>query len=168
VWSFRNSQNLETTERSYEKGLRYIQVTLYTMLKTHYSADMDVESASVLAAQVVNFLKGDAIENVIASCAEPLKSQITQIKDRIPEHAYAAMTMSRGVREVVVATLRMRTVIAFSRMGAAYFQTDEKKRIEHILSTYGAEFPKEIDANSYLAMAQRFRDSGLQNKAELR
>ena len=120
---------------------------------------MDVESASVLAAQVTNFLKGDSIEDVIANCAEPLKSQIRQIKDRIPEHAHAAMATSRSVREVVVATLRMRTVLTFGLMGEAYFETDEKKRIECVLSTYGAEFPKQIDPKSYVVMATRFRDS---------
>jgi hypothetical protein len=129
------------------------------MLNAHYSEEMDVESAGVLAAQVTNFLRGEGVEDVIAQCAEPLKSQICKIKDRIPEHAHATMATSRSVREVVVATLRMRTVITFGFVGEAYLQSEEKTRIERILSTYGAEFPEEIDPKSYVAMAKRFRDS---------
>lgn len=164
MWPFKKSPNLVDSAELYEQGLRYVQVTLFTMLRTRYSAEMDAESASVLAAQVANFLKGDAIEDVIANCAEPLKSQIRRIKDRVPEHAYAVMATSRSVREVVVATLRMRTVLAFGLIGEAYFQSDEKNRIERVLSTYGPEFPKEIDPKRYVAMARRFRDSILKTE----
>jgi hypothetical protein len=119
-WLTSRSPNFEKSVELYERGLRDTQVALYTMLKTDYSAEMDVESAGVLAAQVANFLQGEAVEDVIANCAEPLKSQICKIKDRIPEHAHATMATSRSVREVVVATLRMRTVITFGLARVSY------------------------------------------------
>lgn len=159
MWPFKKSPTFEKSVEMFEQGLRYIQVTLYTMLKAHYSEEMDVESAAVLAAQVANFLRGEAIEDVIANSAEPLKSQICRIKDLIPEYAHDAMTTSRSVREVVVATLRMRTVVTFGLVGEAYLKSDEKQRIERVLSIYGAEFPKETDPKSYVAIAKRFRDS---------
>ena len=159
-WLTSRSPNFKQSVELYQRGSNYIQVTLYTILKADYSAEMDVESAGVLAAQVGNFLLGAAVvEDVIANSAEPLKSQIYKIKNRIPEHAHATMATSRSVREAVVATLRMRTIITFGVVGEAYLQSDEKQRIERVLATYGAEFPEEIDPRSYVTMAKRFRDS---------
>lgn len=153
---FKKSPDLEASLEFFEQGLRYVQVTLFVMLKSRYSAEMDGESASVLAAQVVNYLKGEDIKGVIASSAEPLRSQILQIEDRIPERASDALASGKGIREVVVATLRMRTVLQFGLVGERYLHSDEKKRIESQLSVYGPEFPKAIDPKAYLAMARRF------------
>jgi len=162
-WLTSRSPNFKQSVELYQRGSKYIQVTLFIMLKSDYSAEMDAESAGVLAAQVGNFLLGTSVEDVIANSAEPLKSQIYKIKDRIPEYAHATMAASRSVREVVVATLRMRTVITFGLVGEAYMRSDEKERIERVLATYGAEFPEEIDPRSYVAMGERFRDSVLKN-----
>jgi hypothetical protein len=156
---FRKSPDLRASIEMFEQGLRYVQVTLCTVLQRHYSAAMSSESATLLAAQVVNHLKGEDIEVVITNSAEPLKSQIRQIRDSIPQRAKEAMASDRDIREVVVATLRMRTVLEFGLIGESYLHSDEKARIEEQLSVYGPEFPKEIDPNIYLAMARRFRDN---------
>ena len=159
MWPFKRSFGLGASIKCFEQGLRDIQVTLFVILRTQYSAEMDGESARVLAAQVVNYLKGEDIESVIASTPEPLKSQICHLKDRIPERARGAMALGKGIREVVVATLRMKTVLAFGLSGDSYFQSDEMKRIESVLSVYGPEFPQEVDPKAYLGMARRFRKS---------
>ncbi len=57
-WSFERS--LET----YETCLRVIQVDLSTDLHNIYSSQMDGEAAGALAAQVVNFLKGEDIDEI--------------------------------------------------------------------------------------------------------
>jgi hypothetical protein len=88
--------------RSFETGLREIQVSLYMRLRSQYSATMAEEPAGLLAAQVVNYLKGEDIAAVIENSAEPLKTQIGRIKDHIPESAAKAMAESRSTREVVV------------------------------------------------------------------
>jgi len=55
---------LKRAERSFETCLRVIQVDLFTDLRHIYSSQMDGEEAGTLAAQVVNFLKGEDIEEL--------------------------------------------------------------------------------------------------------
>ncbi|MGO9240474.1 MAG: hypothetical protein ACLQBJ_06650 [Bryobacteraceae bacterium] len=117
---------------------------------------MERDSAEALAAQVVNYLKGDDITAVIQNSAEPLKSKIAQIKDQISENAARAMAESKSTREAVVATLRMRAVLEFMLQGESYFKSDLHQRIEKLLCTYGPEFPEEIKPDTYLAIAQRY------------
>src|SRR5712692_2871990 len=102
---------------SFEMGLRMMQVSLYKKLQSEYSPTMAGEPAGVLAAQVVNYLKGEDIMAVTEHSTEPLRSQIDRIKHRIPESALQVMAESRSTREVVVATLRMRGVLEFMLHG---------------------------------------------------
>jgi hypothetical protein len=118
---------------------------------------MEEESAAVLAAQVVNYLKGEDIVAVMESSPEPLKSQIARIQDQIPESAAKAMAESRSTREVVVGTLRMREVLKFMLGGEPYLRSDEHHRIYKLLAPYGPEFPAEIKPDTYLEMAERYR-----------
>ena len=142
--------------RFFEKGLRLIQVTLFARLHLQYSTTMEKESAGVLAAQVVNYLKGEDIELVIESTPEPLKSQIAQIKDSLPERAANAMAESHSTREVIVATLRMREVLKFMLQGEVYLQSEEHRRISGLLLPYGPEFPEEIKPERYMQMAEMY------------
>ena len=153
-WPFRRNAEDELVP-SFEMGLRVIQVCLCKTLKSQYSATMAGEPASLLAAQVVNYLKGEDIMAVMERSAEPLRSQIDRIKGQIPESAARAMAESRSTREVVVATLRMKGMLEFMRQGESYLMSDQHHRIYKLLSTYGAEFPEEINPGSYLEMAQR-------------
>jgi hypothetical protein len=146
---------------SFEMGLRLIQVSLFTTLRAQYSLTMAQESASVLAAQVVNYLKGEDIVAVIHNSPEPLKSQIARIIDRLPENAARAMAENRSTRQVIVATLRMREVLKFMVDGEGYFQSAEHQRIYDLLSPYGPEFPDEIKPDSYLEMARRYRERSI-------
>ena len=109
----------------------------------------------MLAAQVVNYLKGEDVMAVMEHSTEPLRSEIDRIKDKIPESAARAMAESGSTREVVVATLRMRGALEFMRQGESYLLGDKPQRIYKLLSTYGAEFPEEINPSRYLEMAQR-------------
>ena len=153
-WPFKRNAEDELVP-SFEMGLRVIQVCLCKNLKSQYSATMAGEPASLLAAQVVNYLKGEDIMAVMERSAEPLRSQIGRIKDQIPESAARAMAESQSTREVVVATLRMKGVLEFMRQGESYLLSDQHQRIYKLLSTYGAEFPEEINPSRYLEMAQR-------------
>ncbi len=142
--------------RSFETGLRLIQVSLYATLHSQYSATMPEDPASVLAAQVVNYLKGEDIVAVIDNTPEPLKSNIARIKDQVPETAAKAMAESRSTREVIVGTLRMRELMKFMVDGESYLRSDEHQRIYKLLAPYGPEFPDEIKPDTYLEMAHRY------------
>lgn len=133
-----------------------IQVSLFKTVASQYSATMAREPASLLAAQIVNYLKGEDIMAVLEHSTEPLKSQIDRIKVQIPECAAKVMAESRSTREVVVATLRMKGVLEFMLHGESYLQSDHHQRIYSLLSTFGAEFPEEIKPGKYLEMAQRY------------
>jgi hypothetical protein len=150
----------KTTEKrliqSFETGLRVIQVSLYSRLDAQYSLTMEKESAGVLAAQVVNYLKGEDILASMEHSPEPLKSQIAQIKDQVPESAARAMAESRSTREVIVGTLRMTGVLKFMLDGESYIRSDEHQRIYKLLVLYGAEFPEAIKPDKYLEIAERY------------
>ena len=114
---------------NFERGLRFIQVSLYTKLEAQYSATMEQESAKVLAAQVTNYLKGDDVGAVMQSSIEPLKSKIARIEGLVPVSAANAMDKSVSTREVIVATLRMRAFLEFMLQGETYFHGDQHKRM---------------------------------------
>ena len=59
------------------------------------------------------------------------------------------MQADRQTREIIVATLRMTTVLNFEKYGRAWFQNPEKMRIERLLVEYGPEFSEEITPEAY-------------------
>jgi hypothetical protein len=118
---------------------------------------MEEEAAGILAAQTVNYLKGEDIVAVMQNSPEPLKSRIARIKDQLPESAAKAMAESGSTREVVVGTLRMKEVLEFMLRGKSYLHSEQHQRTYRLLSTYGPEFPEEIKPDKYLAMAHRYR-----------
>ena len=117
---------------------------------------MEKESAAVLAAQVVNYLKGDDIVAVMEHSPEPLKSKIALITDQVPGRAANAMFESRSTREVFVGTLRMRELMKFMLGGESYLRSEEHQRVYKLLAPYGSEFPEEIKPDTYLRMAERY------------
>lgn len=140
----------------YEQGLRLIQVTLFHALWKKYALTLDSENAKILAAQVVNYLKGEDIEDVMHRSDEPLKSKMTRISNQVPD--YAAMALEdKDTREVVVASLRMKKVINSWLTGTSYLASGDKARAEGLLRVYGPEFPNEIEPAAYLKLAQRYR-----------
>jgi hypothetical protein len=156
-WPFK-TRTEKALVKQFEMGLRLIQVSLFATLKSRYAETMGSESATFLAAQVVNYLKGEDIALVIDQALDPNKSQIIRIKDQVPQFAVEAMAASRHTREVIVATLRMREIIAFMADGESYFQSNEHQRIYDLLAPYGPEFPEEVNPERYLAMAHRYQE----------
>jgi hypothetical protein len=144
--------------RSFETGLRMVSVSLYKKLTEQYLVSMPDETARVLAAQVGNYLRGEDIQAVMENSPEPLKTQMAEIRHRVPEYAEIAMRESLNTREVTVATLRMRETLGFMLQGEPYLHSDQSRRIGEILAAYGPEFPEEIKPGKYLAMAQRYKD----------
>ncbi len=155
-WPWKKSPEQEIAQ-AFELGCRLIQVSLYLDLTRRFLETMEMEPAGLLAAQVVNYLKGDDITAVMNSVAEPLKSQIALIIEEVPDHAVCAMADNFRTREVVVATLRMRTFVDFMFRGDSYMGSEEQRRIEDLLSPWGREFPDQITPERYLHMAEAYR-----------
>lgn len=75
---FHKPCDTETAQQLFETCLRAIQVDLYADLRNIYSSQMDSEAASALAAQVVNFLKGEDIEKIPNVSDEARRSVISR------------------------------------------------------------------------------------------
>src|ERR1035441_2405766 len=140
---------METAQQLFATCLRAIQVDLYADLRNIYSSQMDSEAASALAAQVVNFLKGEDNDEILRVSDETRRSVIRSILPQVRQRAAEFMQADRQTREIIVATLRMTTVLNFEKYGRAWFQNPEKMRIERLLVEYGPEFPEEITPEAY-------------------
>src|SRR5271157_5954999 len=147
---------LKRAERSFATCLRAIQVDLFADLSNIYSSQMEGEAASALAAQVVNFLKGEDIEEIARVKDEPLRSLIKSILPQVRQRAAECMRTDRQTREIIVATLRMTTLLNFGKYGRAWFHNPAKMRIEQLLVEYGPEFPEEITPEAYEQLSARY------------
>src|ERR1039458_5538518 len=147
---------LNRAKRSFEMCLRVIQIDLAEDLCNIYSSQMDNKVARTLAAQVVNFLKGEDIDEIARVSNEPLRSRIMAILPQVRQRAAECMQADRQTREIIVATLRMTTVLNFGKYGRAWFQNPAKMRIERLLVEYGPEFPEEINPAAYEQLAARY------------
>ena len=140
---------IKPIERSFTTCLRVVQVDLFSDLRAKYSSEMNREAASTLAAQVVNFLKGEEIEEIVRVSDEPLRSQIIAVLPQVARRATEKMRTDRHTREIIVATLRMTSVLMFSKHGKAWLRSAGQLRIEQLLTEFGAEFPQEITPAVY-------------------
>ena len=66
------------------------------------------------------------------------------------------MRADQQTREIIVATLRMTTVLNFGKYGRAWFQNPAKMRIEQLLVEYGPEFPEEITPEAYAQLTAKY------------
>jgi hypothetical protein len=139
-------------EEAFAVSLRALNVDLWADLCNIYSLQMDGEMARTLAAQVVNFLKCEDIDEIVRVSEEPLRSQIVEVLPQVKQRAAEYMHASRQTREIIVATLRMKSVVNFGKYGEAWLQSAEKMRIERLLVKYGPEFPQEITPAAYIQM----------------
>jgi hypothetical protein len=140
---------LKRTEQEFDTCLRLIEVDLYTDLRTTYGSQMNEDDARTLAALVVSFLKGEDIDEIARVSDEPLRSRIMAVLPQVEQRAEECMQTDPHTREIIVATLRMTSVLMFGKYGKAWFRNPAKTRIEKLLVKYGPEFPQEITPSAY-------------------
>ena len=154
--AFFQKPTLKQTVDTFNEQLRVIRVVLYADLKDEYSHEYETETAGVLAAQVVNYLQGEDLEQIYVNASNSNKAVIDRIKKQIPKRADDLLKANKSVRELIVYTLRMKVVLKFALVGEAYLESPEKFRIETILKKYGAEYPKEASPELYKEIVARF------------
>ena len=147
---------LKRAERSFETCLRVIQIDLAEDLCNIYSSQMDHKAARTLAAQIVNFLKGEDIDEIARVSDEPLRSRIMAILPQVRQRAAECMQADRQTRGIIVATLRMTSFLNYGKYGRAWFQSPAKMRIEQLLVEYGPEFPEGITLAAYEQLSARY------------
>jgi len=147
-----NLRSLDDLDENFAMCLRALQVDLFADLSNIYSSQMDDNAAKALAAQVANFLKGEDIDEIARVSDEPLRSRIMAILPQVRQRAAEYMQADRQTREIIVATLRMTTVLNFGEYGIAWLQSPAKMRIERLLVEYGPEFPEEITPAAYIQL----------------
>jgi len=143
---------LKRAERDFARCLRVLQVDLFADLGNIYSSQMEHEAADALAAQVVNFLKGEDIDEIARVSDSPMRSWIVAVLPQVRQRAAEYMQADRQTREIIVATLRMTSVLNFGKYGEAWFQDPAKMRVERILVEFGPEFPEEITPAAYMQL----------------
>ncbi len=158
MFDFIKKKVFEGTEKVFNAELRIARVTLYKELSVEYGKEFDIETAKVLAARVVNYLTGEDTTNISPDTEPSIAEKILQINPLVEKYALAKMDNDRDTRELIVSTLRMKTVIQFSQLGRPYLESDEKKRIEKILVKYGVEFPEEIKPNKYSSIVSVYHE----------
>ena len=148
----RAEPSLGDLDENFAMCLRALQVDLFADLSKIYSSQMGCEVANTLAAQVANFLKGADIDEIARVSDEPLRSRIMAILPQVRQRAAEYMQADRQTREIIVAPLRMTSVLNFGKYGIAWFQNPAKMRIERLLVEYGPEFPEEINPAAYMQL----------------
>jgi hypothetical protein len=158
VMGFFSNLFLRPTVRSFQTAVRSVQVALFADLLEQYRSEMDEDGAATLAAQVVNYLKGEDIHPMAVSPQAQPSSRIAAIAPEIKCRAAEKMTSDRLTREVIVATLRMKAVLLSAARGSGWFTDPAKERIEQLLRVYGAEFPEAIKPDSYQELATAYHE----------
>jgi len=147
-----NQRSLHELDDNFSMSFRLLNVDLCVDVRNFYSSQMDDNAARALAAQVVNFLKGEDIDEIARVSEEPLRSRIMAILPKVRQSAAEYMQADRKTREIIVATLRMTSVLNFWKYETAWLESLEKMRIERLLVEYGPEFPQEITPAAYMQL----------------
>jgi len=74
-----NQRSLHELDDNFSMSFRLLNVDLCVDVRNFYSSQMDDNAARALAAQVVNFLKGEDIDEIARVSEEPLRSRIMAI-----------------------------------------------------------------------------------------
>jgi len=77
-------------------------------------------------AQVVSFLKGEDIDEIARVSDEPLPSLTMAILPQVRQRVAECMEADRQTPEIIVATLRMASVLMFGKYGRAWLQSPAK------------------------------------------
>ena len=125
------------------------QVRELTQVVHELKNTVDEEYIGFLAAQIVNFLTGEAINDCYQKADDSMKLKIDKIRDRILPCAHDKMKKDYKARELIVYTLRMSEVFDFAIKKEAHLDSEQHKSRLDILSTYGAEFPIEANPELY-------------------
>ena len=78
-----NIKDFSKASQSFNQWLRLIRVILYVELQAELKQAVDAEYVKVLAAQIVNFLTGDAINDSYQKADDSNKLKIDHIRDKI-------------------------------------------------------------------------------------
>ena len=145
-------------EKIFQQQYRIVSVTLYNnLVKECSTLNIDDNLKRVLSAQIVNYLLGQDIENVVLNIKdEVLETNFDKIKDKIKLYAEDKMSRDLEVRKLVVYTLRMHMALQECLLGKKYHITSDYERDYNLLLKYGNEFPDEVKQNMYMELCENF------------
>jgi hypothetical protein len=120
------------------------------ILLREFMGEMELDKARVLAAQVVNYLRGYNINRMILESEEPLKSQIIAIKDIVKDRAIKAMDDHPEIKEMVVHELNVHKILSY--MAIKHPIPSEIEQVDFLLNKYETD----IDYDTYNFVASIF------------
>ena len=145
--------------KDFETQLRIVKVLLYKKACNYFESQVDnKELAGVYAARVACYLIGEDLDTDTPEATEFAVKEGKKIRNKIPELASGFMELDMVIRELVVYTLRMRSVIVayiFEKKGSVFFESPEYERINEVLQKYGKEFPEEANPKLYAEIVNR-------------
>lgn len=113
---------------------------------------MEATDPVVIAAQVVNYLTGEDLNVLPEQTEEGARAIIAALRPEIPDIAGNLMRQDRGLREIIVQTLRMRLILSLHYRAQEAAASGLKKRVTDILLSHGHEFPEEPSPRRYHAL----------------
>ena len=144
------------TIASLDEPLRF---HLYLELLSQYEAQMNRETASVLAVQVSNYLMGDDFAKVYNSAGQDVQKKIDAIKDLIEVKGTETMTNNEAVRELVIRHT-MTTFLIYHCLShlldKGFFDRPEMRNREELMRKYDYDFPDVENFDRYMAFALNF------------
>lgn len=137
-----------------EKQLRFC---IYLRLRRQYEAELDGETASVLAVQVTNHLMGDDFAKVYNSLTSDVQEKVDAVRALIEAKAHEAMTRDTCIRELIIRHIMTTSLIYHCLFDKAWFDKPEIHNREQLIRKYGgSEFSQVEDFDQYMAFASNF------------
>jgi hypothetical protein len=135
-----------------------VSLTTAKLCFDEYKNEMDPQIANVLAAQVMNYLTGNDVEEVYLKSQEPLKSRIGLIKGMVPERASKLLDNDNELKELIVHNLHFKQHLDWAyKETIKYLSISQKAQIDFLLKKYGDDVPYyTLDADEFSNMVNIF------------
>ena len=147
-----------TTEEIIEifsKCERMLRVDLFKKFEDwNVAHGLTEEIGGFVAAQGVNYLTGEEwadnlLEDNQIRTTEEMKRVIDEHGSQILPFFKAMLKTDKMCREIIVNYLRIKDALLFAAGRDKYMRSEDKRRIDNILSIYGPEFPGEPDMDRF-------------------
>lgn len=140
------SDSMESLAKEFPNQIGTVKLAFYKHLERALPNDIskrDTEILEVANAQVINLLTGEEVWTIAPQSLRDTDIDYKrEILPLINGRAELLMSSDRSLRELIVATLRMRLVLNQYSKGIDFIDTQEGKRITELLDRYGGEFAK--------------------------
>lgn len=154
-------------EKHFFEGYKLIGQAIFLELFSNCKKERDEFTASVLAAQTMNYLMGTSVEQVMNESETKLKEKIGQIINEIPQRARRLMTSDPEIRNLVVQSLQFKQITDRAHFGKERAANlPEAQQVEKILQEYSNDVPFNLNSTEYLRLARQLYTKTISNASK--